>query len=109
METLLSGLQIRPLLGRKACLGTKIVAYLDNDHLNKPNTAEAEVYLVHNGESPVAKERAAPQRIPRGILGRSGSTGGGVSHTPWPSSRASAACPMESSSGNEKPSAEDLG
>ena len=25
---------IRPLLGRKACLGMKIVAYLDNDKLN---------------------------------------------------------------------------
>ena len=35
---------IRPLLGRKACIGMKIVTYLDNDKLNKPNTGNAPVY-----------------------------------------------------------------
>ena len=37
---------IRPLLGRKACIGMNIVAYLDNDQLNKPCTGEAPVYMV---------------------------------------------------------------
>ena len=36
----------RPLLGRRACLGMKIVSYLDNDELNKPNTVGAPVYAV---------------------------------------------------------------
>ena len=48
---------IQPLLGRKACLGMKIVAYLDNDQLNKPNTEDANVYAVGDGESPVMKEQ----------------------------------------------------
>ena len=34
---------IRPLLGRKTCLGMKINAYLDNDKLNKPDTGDAPV------------------------------------------------------------------
>ena len=48
---------IRPLLGRKACLGMKIVAYLDNDQLNKPNTEDGNVYAVGDAESPVTKEQ----------------------------------------------------
>lgn len=42
---------IRPLLGRKACLGMKIVAYLDNDQLNKPTVQNAEVYAVKDQNS----------------------------------------------------------
>ena len=34
---------IRPLLGRKACLGMKIIAYLDNNHLNQPAIGNATV------------------------------------------------------------------
>lgn len=37
---------IRPLLGRKACLGMRLVTYLDNDELNKPATGDAPVYSV---------------------------------------------------------------
>ena len=49
---------IRPLLGRKACLGMKIVAYLDNDQLNKPSTRGAEVYAVgDNKGEPISKEQ----------------------------------------------------
>ena len=48
---------IRPLLGRKACLGMKIVAYLNNDQLNKPNTEDANMYAVGDGESQVTKEQ----------------------------------------------------
>ena len=35
-----------PLLGQRACVGMKIISYLDNDELNKPNTAGAPVYAV---------------------------------------------------------------
>ena len=41
---LVNGSGIRPLLGRKACLGMKIIAYLDNDELFKPVTGDAPVY-----------------------------------------------------------------
>ena len=34
---------IHPLLGRKACLGMKIITYLDNDQLNQPVTGNATV------------------------------------------------------------------
>ena len=37
---------IHPLLGRKASLGMKIVSYLDNDALNKPETGNAPVYMI---------------------------------------------------------------
>ena len=37
---------IRPILGRKACIGMKIVDYLDNDRMNKPDTKGAEVYSL---------------------------------------------------------------
>ena len=49
---------IRPLLGRKACLGMEIVAYLDNDQLNKPSTKGAEVYAVGDNKGvPISKEQ----------------------------------------------------
>ena len=32
---------IRPLLGRKVCLGMKIISYLDNDEIHKPDTTDA--------------------------------------------------------------------
>ena len=48
---------IRPLLGRKACLGMKIVAYFDNDKLNKPVTGNSEVYALSSGNSPLTKEQ----------------------------------------------------
>ena len=37
---------IRPLLGRKACLDMKIVAYLDNDALHKPHIGQATVFSL---------------------------------------------------------------
>ena len=39
---------VRPLLGRRACLGMKIVSYLDNDQLNQPIPGESKVYKVEN-------------------------------------------------------------
>ena len=39
---------ILPLLGRKACLGMKIVSYLDNDQLQRPPTGHAVVYALEN-------------------------------------------------------------
>ena len=43
---LVDSTDIRPLLGRKACLGTKIVSYLDYDRINKPNTKNVAVFAL---------------------------------------------------------------
>jgi hypothetical protein len=38
-------------------LGIKVVAYLDNDQLNKPNIGKAEVYTVEVDGNPMTKEQ----------------------------------------------------
>ena len=38
--------KIRPILGRKACVGMKLIEYTDNDALHKPATRGAQVYAV---------------------------------------------------------------
>ena len=58
---------IRPLLGRKACLGMKIVTYLDNDQLHKPDTGNAPVYSVVN-TSPLSLHQLIKQHLT--ILGK---------------------------------------
>ena len=54
---------IRPLLGRKACVGMKIVTYLDNDALNIPNIGDTTVYTL-NVPSPISKEQLV-KKYPR--------------------------------------------
>jgi len=46
---------IRPLLGRKACLKMDIISYLDNDELHRPNTGNSPVYTIEVS-SAVSKE-----------------------------------------------------
>ena len=41
---------IGPLLRQKACVGMKIVSYLDNDKINKPETGGAPVYALEEGK-----------------------------------------------------------
>ena len=36
--------RVRPLLGRKACVGMKIITYLDNDSMNSPDTKYVTVF-----------------------------------------------------------------
>ena len=43
---LVDSMNICPLLGRKACLGMKLVSYLDNDELNKPETKGTAVFTL---------------------------------------------------------------
>ncbi len=52
--------KIRPLLGRKACLGMKIITYLDNDEIRKPNTGNAPVYALEE-PGPVSIEQLVRQ------------------------------------------------
>ena len=48
--------KIRPLLRRKACLGMKVIKYLDNDAIHKPKTGNAPVYTLEPAE-PVSIEQ----------------------------------------------------
>ena len=43
---LVNSTNIRPLLGRRACIDMKIVAYLDNDDLHQPDVRHATVFAV---------------------------------------------------------------
>ena len=45
--------RVRPILGRKACLGMKIIKYLDNDQLNHPQTSDGDVYAHDASIEPV--------------------------------------------------------
>ena len=48
---------IRPLLGRKACVGMRIIKYTDNDQLNKPRTGSAPVYSLEKTNVTKATQR----------------------------------------------------
>ena len=47
---------IRPILGKKACLSMKIVTYLDNDNLNKPPAGHTYIYAVDSKQAPLTRE-----------------------------------------------------
>ena len=50
---------VRPILGRKACLEMNIIQYTDNDEINKPKIGSAPVYTIANNDSknsPISKE-----------------------------------------------------
>ena len=47
---------IHPLLGRRACLGMKIMSYLHNDKLHKPTMGHVAVYSLED-TIPVSKEQ----------------------------------------------------
>ena len=40
--------RVRPILGRKACLGMKNIKYLDNDQLNRPRTFDGDDVYAHD-------------------------------------------------------------
>ena len=67
---LVEGNKIRPLLGRKACLGMNIVSYLDNDSLNRPDVGEALVYAVSQAKQPLTQAeiiKKYPQVFEEGV------------------------------------------
>ena len=59
---LVDSMNIRPLLGREACLKMNVVTYLDNDKLNKPDTQNAEVFIIE-GTTPSLQQLV--QKFPR--------------------------------------------
>ena len=52
---------IRPILGRKACLGMNIIRYTDNDALNKPQTGSFPIYAVKDNDKFLTKEKLCNQ------------------------------------------------
>ena len=54
---------IRPILGRKACIGMNIIKYTDNDAINKSAKDGSAVFTVNNNES-LSKENIL-QRYPK--------------------------------------------
>jgi len=48
--------EIRPILGRKACMGIKIIQYTDNDAMKKPDMGSARVYAVNDKSNALTKE-----------------------------------------------------
>ena len=50
--------KVRPILGRKVCLGMNIIQYLDNDQLNRPQESYGEVY-IHDvpASSPISTDQ----------------------------------------------------
>ncbi|XP_020616010.1 uncharacterized protein LOC110054021 [Orbicella faveolata] len=42
--------KVRPILGRRACLGMEIIKYLDNNQLNHPQTSDGDVY-AHDAQT----------------------------------------------------------
>ena len=57
-------------LGRNACLGMKIIKYLDNDQLNHPQTSDGCVY-AHNHDAPTVPVLSADQllkKVPRDFV-----------------------------------------
>ena len=54
---------IRPILGRKACIGMNIIKYTDNDAINKSATDGSAVFTVNNDER-LSKENIL-QRYPK--------------------------------------------
>ena len=50
--------KVRPILGRKVCLGMNIIQYLDNDQLNRPQEFDGEVYTLDvPASSPVSADQ----------------------------------------------------
>ena len=45
---LVDNTSVQPILGLKACLGMKILHYMDNDKINKPDTGNAPVYAMND-------------------------------------------------------------
>ena len=57
--------RIRPILRRKACLGMKIIMYLDNDQLNHPQTSDGDVYAHDAPTEPVFSADQLVKKFPR--------------------------------------------
>ena len=57
--------RVRPILGRKACLGMKIITYLDNDQLNHPQTSDGDVYAHDAPTEPVLSADQLVKKFPR--------------------------------------------
>lgn len=88
---------IRPILGRKACIGMGILVYQDNDHLNKPEMGNAPVYAVQTQATVLSKEELVTKF--KGVQGGSWKLGWCIQNQAGSHSAASPTCSEAGCSG----------
>ena len=57
--------RVRPILRRKACLGMKIIKYLDNDQSNHPQTSDGDVHAPDAPTEPFLFADESVKKFPR--------------------------------------------
>ena len=62
---LVDNIDIRPILGRKACLGMNIIQYMDNDEIHKPKVGNAPVYTMTSASSSGLNRADLIRQFPR--------------------------------------------
>ena len=62
---LVDNIDIRPILGRKACLGMNIIQYMDNDEIHKPEVGNAPVYTMTSASSSGLNRADLIRQFPR--------------------------------------------
>ena len=62
---LVDNIDIRPILGRKACLGMSIIQYMDNDELHKPEVGNASVYTMKSASASGLNKADIIRQFPR--------------------------------------------
>ena len=50
--------EVRPMLGRKACVGMKLIQVLDSDDVSRPNTDGHSVFAMGQHIKPLTKNQA---------------------------------------------------
>ena len=61
----MDNIDIRPILGRKACLGMSIIQYMDNDELHKPEVGNASVYTMKSASASGLNKADIIRQFPR--------------------------------------------
>ena len=62
---LVHNIDIRPILGRKACLGMNIIQYMDNDEIHKPEVGNAPVYTMTSASASGLNRADLIRQFPR--------------------------------------------
>ena len=62
---LVDNIDIRPILGRKACLGMNIIQYMDNDEIHRPEVGNAQVYTMTSASSSGLNRADLIRQFPR--------------------------------------------
>ena len=109
---LVDSTEIRPLLGRKACIEMKIIKYMDNDELRKPNTGSFPVYTLDSTKGVVTNQSPLqgrpPPKVSQSLQSKCWPDGRWISYQNWQGSRFSAECTLPSARGIERQGQGDI-